>query len=178
MKKSRSGFTIVELLIVIVVIAILAAITIVAYNGIQQRARDSQRKQDVATIQKALEMYYMDNGKYPPGSSTGMGIDAWSTTASTSSWADLETQLSPYIQKLPTDPIATKNTSTLTNLGYNYVYFADKIGYYCSTTKGQMYLLVYKLESGEVDNTKMDACTAANPLGPYTNGNSNIRRVK
>ena len=41
--KRRTGFTIVELLIVIVIIAILAAITIVAYNGLQQRARDSQR---------------------------------------------------------------------------------------------------------------------------------------
>ena len=39
MKKTKSGFTIVELLIVIVVIGILAAITIVAYNGIQSRAR-------------------------------------------------------------------------------------------------------------------------------------------
>ena len=41
MKSPRSGFTIVELLIVIVVIAILAAITIVAFNGIQERARAS-----------------------------------------------------------------------------------------------------------------------------------------
>lgn len=41
--KQNSGFTIVELLIVIVVIGILAAITIVAYNGVQQRARDMTR---------------------------------------------------------------------------------------------------------------------------------------
>lgn len=40
-KKDKSGFTIVELLIVVVVIAILAAITIVAYNGIQNRAKKS-----------------------------------------------------------------------------------------------------------------------------------------
>lgn len=58
----KRGFTIVELLIVIVVIAILAAISIVAYNGIQQRARDSQRKNDVAAIAKALKLYRVDNG--------------------------------------------------------------------------------------------------------------------
>lgn len=59
-KKSmsvRSGFTIVELLIVIVVIGILAAISIVAYNNVAAKARDSQRLQDVATINKALDMY-------------------------------------------------------------------------------------------------------------------------
>lgn len=53
----RAGFTIVELLIVVVVIAILAAITIVAYNGIQQTARDSIRKNDIANVAKALHLY-------------------------------------------------------------------------------------------------------------------------
>ncbi len=64
MKKATSGFTIVELLIVIVVIAVLASITIVAYNGIQQRAQDSQRKSDLAQITKALHIYNVDNGNY------------------------------------------------------------------------------------------------------------------
>ncbi|AHB42068.1 General secretion pathway protein G [Candidatus Saccharibacteria bacterium RAAC3_TM7_1] len=57
----QTGFTIVELLIVIVVIAILAAITIVAYNSIQARARDNVRKQDLAQISKALKLYAVDN---------------------------------------------------------------------------------------------------------------------
>ena len=60
----RRGFTIVELLIVIVVIAILASISIVAYNGIQQRARDNVRKQDIAQLAKALKLYAVDNGDY------------------------------------------------------------------------------------------------------------------
>lgn len=58
------GFTIVELLIVIVVIAILAAITIVAFNGIQARARDNVRKQDLAQLVKATKLYAVDNGDY------------------------------------------------------------------------------------------------------------------
>ena len=70
MKVTKSGFTIVELLIVIVVIAILAAITIVAYNGIQSRSRDTKRTQDVAQIQKALELYRVKNGSYPPTGAT------------------------------------------------------------------------------------------------------------
>ena len=63
--KQKSGFTIVELLIVIVVIAILAAISIVSYNGIQQRARDSERQSDINTMQKQLELFYTDRGYYP-----------------------------------------------------------------------------------------------------------------
>ena len=62
--NKKSGFTIVELLIVIVVIAILAAITIVAYNGIQNRARDTDRKADIAALAKALHLYNVDNGNY------------------------------------------------------------------------------------------------------------------
>jgi type II secretion system protein G len=65
MKKSTSGFTIVELLIVIVVIGILAAISLVAYTGVQSKARDSRRANDIALITKAIEMYRVDNGGYP-----------------------------------------------------------------------------------------------------------------
>jgi len=60
-----SGFTIVELLIVIVVIAILAAITIVAYNGIQNRANDTAVKSDLKTIAKKLALYRANNSSYP-----------------------------------------------------------------------------------------------------------------
>lgn len=62
--RSTQGFTIVELLIVIVIIAILAAITIVAYNGIQARARDSTRKNDIAQLAKVTKLYAVDKGDY------------------------------------------------------------------------------------------------------------------
>lgn len=65
MKHRSGGFTIVELLIVIVVIGILAAIVIVAYNGIQDRARDAQRKSDIASVQKKIELYNAQNEEYP-----------------------------------------------------------------------------------------------------------------
>lgn len=65
MKKTSSGFTIVELLIVIVVIGILAAITIVAYNGIQNRASDAAVVADISAIRKNLEIAKADLGYYP-----------------------------------------------------------------------------------------------------------------
>lgn len=65
----RDGFTIVELLIVIVVIGILAAITIVAYNGIQSRASDASVQSDLNAISKRMELYRIDDpsGLYPWG---------------------------------------------------------------------------------------------------------------
>ena len=65
----KSGFTIVELLIVIVVIGILAAISIVAYNGIQNRANDMVVKQDLASLAKRYEMFKVDNYSYPTSAS-------------------------------------------------------------------------------------------------------------
>lgn len=61
----QHGFTIVELLIVIVVIGILAAITIVSYNGIQARAFDAQQATEVNSIAKALSMYTSDGNPWP-----------------------------------------------------------------------------------------------------------------
>jgi len=63
--NKRDGFTIVELLIVIVVIAILAAITIVSYNGITSRANSTAAQASGASIMKKLEAYNAEEGSYP-----------------------------------------------------------------------------------------------------------------
>lgn len=63
--RKQTGFTIVELLIVIVVIAILAAITIVAYNGIQNQSKASSLKSELSQVTKALETKKIVNGVYP-----------------------------------------------------------------------------------------------------------------
>jgi prepilin-type N-terminal cleavage/methylation domain-containing protein len=63
--NGRRGFTIVELLIVIVVIGILVAITIVAYNGMQARATDSANTSKINMIVKSIEIYKNDSGTYP-----------------------------------------------------------------------------------------------------------------
>ena len=66
---AHHGFTIVELLIVIVVLAILATISIVAYNGVQNRANDSAIQSDLKNIAKQFELYKVDNDVYPMGTS-------------------------------------------------------------------------------------------------------------
>lgn len=66
--QKQTGFTIVELLIVVVVIAILAAITIVAYNGIQNQAKESALRSDVANAKKSMEVFKATRDRYPTSS--------------------------------------------------------------------------------------------------------------
>ncbi len=70
MKRLTKGFTIVELLIVVVVIGILAAIVTVAYAGIQQRAQVSAMTSELKQWQKLFEAYRAINGHYPAPSVT------------------------------------------------------------------------------------------------------------
>jgi prepilin-type N-terminal cleavage/methylation domain-containing protein len=65
LKNKSKGFTIVELLIVIVVIGILATLVIVTFTGIQQKARNSQRQTDINAIDSHVEAYYASAGNYP-----------------------------------------------------------------------------------------------------------------
>lgn len=65
LKKRSEGFTIVELLIVIVIIGILATLVIVVFTGVTQKARDSKRQTNIAAVDSHLEAYYAQNGAYP-----------------------------------------------------------------------------------------------------------------
>jgi prepilin-type N-terminal cleavage/methylation domain-containing protein len=65
LKRKESGFTIVELLIVIVVIGILAALVITTFSGIQKKARDTERTTDIKALHGQIEAYFAQNGYYP-----------------------------------------------------------------------------------------------------------------
>lgn len=71
--KRQDAFTIVELLIVVVVIAILAAITVVSYNGIANRAHDTAVKTDLRNMANKLEIYKVGFGGYPAGPTSNDG---------------------------------------------------------------------------------------------------------
>jgi prepilin-type N-terminal cleavage/methylation domain-containing protein len=141
-KPDTKGFTIVELLIVIVVIGILAAIVIVAYQGVSQRAKASQYQTDTATIAKKAEAYNSLSNGY---ALTAAGTDAATVVAQTATAATLTTtQNSINDTKLPSGlayfavlPWGTIPTYTQTMAGINAnttvdYYFVS----YCATGKG------------------------------------------
>jgi prepilin-type N-terminal cleavage/methylation domain-containing protein len=85
-KAKRFGFTIVELLIVIVVIGILAAITIVAYNGIQQRARASEASSALTQANKKIKLFQVDTPDTPPDCTKFYELITSTTTGSSCSF--------------------------------------------------------------------------------------------
>ncbi len=70
-KRNLTGFTLLELLVVMTIIAILAAIGLSNYTRSLSRGRDARRRSDLKTIQNALEQYYLAKGVYP-GDSSGV----------------------------------------------------------------------------------------------------------
>ena len=87
----QNGFTIVELLIVIVVIAVLAAIVVVAYSGIQSRAQQTKIQSDLAQLEKAINVARIQSGKTLWGITGGPGVtaDACGSLASGTNMATL-----------------------------------------------------------------------------------------
>ncbi len=84
--KREGGFTLLELLIVIVIIGILALLIIPNITSAPKKARDTQRKTDMGAMQKGLEEYFTSNNAYP-------------ATA-----AALSAGVTPIMKNVPTDP--------------------------------------------------------------------------
>ena len=102
--KIKNGFTLIELLVVMVIIGVLAGLILPNYMSARERARDVQRKSDLEQIQKALELYKMDqlSPEYP---------------------ADFSLLISNYMKVVPSDP---KNTDE-----YVYAYTRNGSDFLC-----------------------------------------------
>lgn len=119
--KLDKGFTIVELLIVIVVIGILAAIVVVAYNGVQNRAKSTQVVTGVNQYVKAFVSYTAEKNVYPIA--TGFiacfgGVNDCNGGANAAQTAALASELSPYTNGASNTLL--RSTSTLINYTVNY----------------------------------------------------------
>jgi len=143
-KNKQPGFTIVELFIVIVVIAILAAITIVTYSGIKNRAQDSRRLQDVQSIVAALDAHKILIGTYPnpiPNDPSG-----WEVSKNTpESFLSALKSSGTLTSLTPVDPINSGN-----NMYKYYKYPAGNAG--CDVARGDFYILAVQTLSSKSGN--------------------------
>jgi prepilin-type N-terminal cleavage/methylation domain-containing protein len=108
--SKKRGFTLIELMIGMAIIAILAAAMWGNFFTSLGKGRDSRRKQDLQTISKALELYYNDHGSYPQSAPPWGDIFVHETNGSVI-----------YMQKVPNDPAFPNAT---------YCYQTDQDGTY------------------------------------------------
>jgi prepilin-type N-terminal cleavage/methylation domain-containing protein len=129
MKKNSFGFTLIELIVVIGVLAVLFAITLVALNPARQfmQARDTQRSSDVKAILEAVDQFLVDQGQLP------LGVDGTLKEIAAPAGAgsvDLCFQLvTRYIARLPVDPSVNNGTPIgPCTANYNTGYFIQASG--------------------------------------------------
>lgn len=149
-KTAAKGFTLIELMVAISIVAILATVGLVQYGSAQKIARDSKRKQDLRSIATALELYRQTNGRYPCTPDEGFFSHVEPSTwlkDNNSSCNPSKSFDNAYINMLPTDP---KNNNAIVNGSgaYSYMYWAGgTAGGNCPTTRGRYYYLATRLEN-------------------------------
>lgn len=138
----NKGFTLVELLVVISIIAILSVVGITVFSGVQTSARDAKRKADIDAIYTALEIYYSVNGRYPEvnascTSGTTSACNNYFYSTAGSSW--ISALVPNYMRQVPVDP---KNNAGAPWTNGNYSYAYGNVG-----PTGQYYDLTTQLEN-------------------------------
>lgn len=139
--RSRSqGFTLVELMMVIVVIVILATLVGVAYRGAQARAQDTRRLTDMKAITKALDMYKIKNGSFPIVEyGAGTSYYGWESSSMEPTGEFLKaigTEYYGFAKGVAADP--QNNTAQ----GYMYLYYVYPAGGSgCDASRGDYYVL-------------------------------------
>jgi len=145
MFSKNRGFTLIELIVAISIVGLISSVVISTLDGARAKARDAQRMLGIDELQKALALYYTDNGNYPLVDDT-LPYSTWAEIASDdTNWNNdinnLHKKLVPaYIPSLPIDPV---NTGGVTwEGGYTYTYSTYNRG----VIMGSNYDLTVRLE--------------------------------
>lgn len=96
----QGGFTLLEIMVVVVIIGILAALVVPNIMGRPDEARQIAARQDIASLMQALKLYRLDNLRYP---TTEQGLQALVTKPTTGS-IPANWKLGGYVERLPKDP--------------------------------------------------------------------------
>lgn len=143
------GFTLVELMIAVAIIATLTAIAIPAYQRFTSQSRDAKRQSDAKLVQSALEQYKLDQGFYPNAADLPWGAALTSPSGS-----------KIYNNKLPKDPFDLQATHP------KYLYRKKPDNCNNTTIFCSSYCLFVKLEGSSTD--RRDACVPSDPQGQYS----------
>lgn len=162
----KKGFTLVELLIVVAIIAILSTIGLVIYSGAQKAGRTAKRIGDMKAVQTALELYYQSTGKYPEAAPlrTATGCGSWTQVSPN----DVIPVLSPnYMHVIPTDPQMNGSGRSCylyvaQNNGEDYKFIAHDIAEYSGKDYAAQPNFVDPARDGGSDSCKVDY-NQANP---------------
>lgn len=136
----KPGFTIVELLIVIVVIGILAAVSMVAYRGIQMRAQNIKTTQAVANYVKVFQLYATDHGGlYPVAGSGAAAFACLGTTANGTRCGQMSGSVNSSTMCGSTSIMATTHSTTLATALGNVTLSTPTLSDQIVTCSGQTY---------------------------------------
>jgi prepilin-type N-terminal cleavage/methylation domain-containing protein len=124
--RNFKGFTLIELIVVIGILAILLSVTLIAINPSRQfaQANDTKRRSDVLAILNAINQYSIDNGGELPGDGLGPGgTDLITSSAQNISNTDVNIcflLVTRYLAGLPTDPLSSIEGEPVTNCAVAY----------------------------------------------------------
>jgi len=108
MMKAKKGFTLVEILIVVVILGILAAIVIPQFTEASTEAKTSSLCSDLQTVRSQIELYKIQHNDALPGSGTASFVQAM--TGQTDIAGAVGTDYGPYLQQMPKNPFNNLNT--------------------------------------------------------------------
>ena len=128
--KGQDGFTLIEIMVVILIIGLLALMVVPRLRGVADRAKRTKAQADIQELKQALDRYYLDNGSYP---TTDQGLQAL-VAPPTGGRLPSNYEQGGYIEKLPSDPWGNQyfyqsdgSTYALKSFGPDGVQSADDI---------------------------------------------------